>query len=292
MDFAVELKDGLVSGSGVLPILQANRPARMKLVLLSVLLSASTLLSFAQDEEWEVYMAGYEKGPGSTLVNMSYKANAPFRQYPFLLIAGVTFPDCDSTGLPAKTAFDQLYAVSDQIQAILSNYKLAGTFTYQCERMDYYYLADTAGLRNKLEPVYKNFPRLQPILKIRTDTSWEAYLSFLYPNEETQEYMANEKILLHLVKEGDNLSQPRQVDHWLYFSSSADRDRFSAYIVTEKYKIENKQLVAEARLPYQLQISRVDKVDIGAITAITTSLRKKAEQYGGDYDGWETFVIK
>lgn len=31
---------------------------------------------------------------------------------------------------------------------------------------------------------------------------------------------------------------------------------------------------------------------MGSISALTLRLRKKAKELHGDYDGWETFVIK
>ena len=78
----------------------------------------------------------------------------------------------------------------------------------------------------------------------------------------------------------------------MYFGNSADRDKFAAFIVKKKYKIESKNLIKDSKLPYQLQISRIDMVDLEAITKITLELRKKALEFRGDYDGWETFVIK
>ncbi len=95
--------------------------------------------------------------------------------------------------------------------------------------------------------------------------------------------MENEKMILNLTKAGDNLSKPRQVDYWLYFKTAADR---------EKFNLESKEYSKNSELHYQLKISRVDKVDIDSITKITTTLKKKAAGLNGDYDGWETVVIK
>lgn len=268
----------------------------IKPVILSALLLTMASPSFSQEENWDVYMANYEKGVGSTVLNMSYKTRAPLKTYPFLLITGVTFTDCDTSGLPVVTAFKQLYAISDKIKTAIDysySNKFVGTFTYQCERVDYYYLTDTSNIRNRLDSIYKNnFPDLKPIIKLREDSKWEAYLSFLYPNEETLEYMSNEKVVLHLLNAGDDLTKPRKVDHWIYFNNSADRDKFTAYVAQNKYTIESKSTSKEFKLPYQLQISRTDYVDMESITKITLELRKKALECKGDYDGWETEVIK
>ncbi len=44
--------------------------------------------------------------------------------------------------------------------------------------------------------------------------------------------------------------------------------------------------------PYKLQISRIDKVDISSISKLTLELRKQAVHCNGEYDGWETFLVK
>jgi Regulator of ribonuclease activity B/Family of unknown function (DUF695) len=267
---------------------------KQSIALLGVLLQS--LLSFSQEDHWDVYLAQYEKGAGSTLVNMSLKESAPMKQFPFLLKTGVKLINCSGDGLPAKDEFEVLYQISDKIRFVIdsmSKSKPAGTFSYQCERIDYYYINDTNSVRKLLESAYKTgFPNYKYTIDIANDQNWEAYLTFLYPNEETSEYMSNEKVVLNLNKEGDDLSKPRQVDHWIYFKTEPDRNKFITYALKEKFKVENRKYAKDSKLHYQLQISRIDHVDIESISKITIRLRKKAKEQNGEYDGWETFVIK
>ena len=57
------------------------------------------------------------------------------------------------------------------------------------------------------------------------------------------------------------------------------------------FKIESESKTKDKNYPYQLQISRIDFVDMESINNITIKLRKKANELNGEYDGWETFVI-
>ena len=261
--------------------------------LLPLLIQA--LVSFSQEDIWDVYMAQYEKGRGSTVINMSLKENAPMKQYPYLLKTGVRLIKCSEDGLPTQEELNVLNRISDRIKSIIdSNIKNipTATFSYQCERIDYYYIFDTMEIRKHLESTYQQeFPDYKYSINFRYDKNWDAYLMFLYPNEETYEYMNNEKVILNLTKAGDNLSKPRQVDHWLYFKTEADRNKFIPYVLKEKYKVESKKISKDSKLKYQLQISRIDYVDIVSISKITIELRKKAKDLNGEYDGWETFVI-
>jgi hypothetical protein len=264
------------------------------LILFGLLLQ--TLFSFSQQQNWEVYMAQYQKGPGSTLINMSLKETAPMKQFPYLLTTGVKFIDCSNEGLPVKAGLGFLNKISDTIKNII-DLKLkniaAGTFTYQCERIDYYYLADTTGIRKLLGSAYElNFPEYEYSISIRNDKEWNGYLTFLYPNEVSYEYMVNQKVLTNLTNEGDDLSEGRKVDHWLFFKTDSDRSKFIAYAEKQKFKIESENVAKESKLKYPLQISRTDNVDIKSISAITMALRKKAKELNGEYDGWETVVVK
>lgn len=257
---------------------------------------ACTTLSFAQEDNWDVYMAQYEKGAGSTIINMSLKEKAPFTNLPFLLQVSVRPIKCSKDGLPDEHEFEVLYNLSDTMKAVTDAAtvnKAAGTFSYQCERTDYYYISDTTIIRGLLQEAFKkHYPQYSFTIKLKTDADWQAYFNFLYPNEVTFEYMQNEKVILGLQQAGDNLQKPRQVDHWLYFKTELGREQFVVFATKEKFKIENKQIIKDASLQYQLHISREDRVDPDSISSITIELRKKARQLNGDYDGWETFVVK
>jgi uncharacterized protein (TIGR01619 family) len=247
-------------------------------------------------ENWDVYMAVYDNGPGSVTLNMDLVKYAPEKNLPYVLITGVTFTNCTNDGFPGKDEFNNLYNVSDKVQELvakLSKMELAGTFTYQCERLDYIYVSDTTLIRTKLAELYKlKFSNYKYSIIIQKDDKWDAYLKFLYPDEETREYMSNQKVIDQLRAGGDNLTKARQVDHWLYFSDVNDRDRFEKSIAGEGFKIESREKTNNPDKPFKLRISRTDKVDPESINAVIKILRTKAIQMNGNYDGWETFIVK
>jgi Family of unknown function (DUF695)/Regulator of ribonuclease activity B len=256
----------------------------------------SPIFFYGQKEEWDVYMAKYDKGPGSTMLNMALKRIAPIKNLPFIVVTGVKFKDCNADGFPTEKEFVTLYKVSDSVKAIMdgaTKNNLAGTFTYQCERLDYYYVADTTRIREKLRKLYDvHFKSYTPYTNIKTDKEWQFYLEFIYPNEETRETMANQKVVIKLQEAGDKLDKPRQVDHWIYFPTEKDRNCFVPYLVQHNFKIETGEKRADSKERIKLHILRTDKVDLPSINKLTLELRKEAKKCNGDYDGWETFVIK
>jgi uncharacterized protein (TIGR01619 family) len=248
------------------------------------------------DENWDAYLAAYDSGVGSTTLNMAFANAAPFKQFPFLITTGVAFTPCDSGGLPMTEQMDSLYKIQDDIQKVISSVtanKVAGTFTYRCDRLVYIYVHDTLHVRDKLVDLYENrYKKHTTYLDIKLDDIWEAYFTFLYPNEETQDYMSNQKVVDQLEEAGDNLEKPRPVDHWLYFRTEKDRDAFIESIKIDGFKIESTDLVQESEYPHQLKISNITAVDIDIISTVTLKLNKIAKEHNGDYDGWETVVVK
>ena len=254
------------------------------------------IISAGQEDVWDVYMAQYDKGAGTTLINMSLKGSAPKSEFPFIVITGVTYSRCDPKGFPFKDEFPVLYRISDSVKMTIERYTTCiqtGTFTYQCDRLDYLYVNDTSGLRKALWEMYSaSFDGYTPYINMREDKKWEGYLSFLYPNEEAQEYMKNQKVILKLQDAGDKLDKPRRVDHWAYFQTVGDRDCFVKYVEERNYKIERKEKTEIADMPYKVQIFRPDKVDNGSISRVTLELRRAADKCKGRYDGWETIVVR
>src|SRR5690606_31191733 len=123
------------------------------------------------------------------------------------------------------------------------------------------YVTDSVSIRAELSEFYKTeFPAYKYFIDIKFDPEWEAYLQFLYPNEETQEFMANEKVLAQLRQAGDDLSKPRQVDHWIYFKDNRSRNSFLGLVKSEGFSIVGKAKIKKSALPYRLHISRIDDV--------------------------------
>ena len=120
--------------------------------------------------------------------------------------------------------------------------------------------------------------------------SWD--VDSLHQNEEMTDSLKNQMKIDKLVQEGDDLSQPRQVDHWIYFKTAKDRDEFISSIKNDNFHIENSDLISANDLPFQLHLSREDHVDLVSINKVTLQLRNDAKIFGGEYDGWETLVIK
>ncbi|HKP23860.1 MAG TPA: ribonuclease E inhibitor RraB [Dongiaceae bacterium] len=102
----------------------------------------------------------------------------------------------------------------------------------------------------------------------------------------------NEDVIAVLIENGDALDQPRPIEHWAYFPTEEGRARFIAYIEPRYANIACSLNPMSAGKEYGVTFSHTGTPDADSITEITSALSLAAESCGGDYDGWETQVIR
>jgi regulator of RNase E activity RraB len=92
------------------------------------------------------------------------------------------------------------------------------------------------------------------------------------------------------------MSDDWDVSYWLYFRSPEDRDRYSKAAVRKGFKVDRKLVAqvndAKRQRRFGLTLSRFHAVDYRTINDVVLELFDLADQYAGDYDGWETSVEK
>lgn len=247
-------------------------------------------------ENWDSYLAKFEKGTGSVLLNMSLKKMAPFSSFPFLLATGVRARNCDEQGFPSSKEYISLAKLSDSVKSRVEKTTsaiLCGTFTYQCQRLDYYYIHDTAWIRAKLVRFYTEyFPGYEFFIQLKAEPGWSTYKDFLYPDEKMQDYMANQKLLMALQRAGDKLNRARPIDHTAYFPDERSVNNFLSFLVKNKFKVTARDNKGIPGFPLRLQFTRTDLPAIASLSRLTMELRSQAARCNGTYDGWETILLK
>lgn len=250
---------------------------------------------YSQSEDWEVYIAQYDDGPGSVSLNMNLFNYAPIKEMPFIVIVNVTVDNCNENGFPNNSDLLSLNKIADSVKAAIATVtqnRFAGSYTGQCERINYIYVKDSTKIRTSLKKLFFNrFSQKEYNIRIKEDKEWRAYLTFLYPNDFIKEDMTNRKIISKLINAGDDLTKKRKVEHWIYFKTKADLNRFAKYIKGKKFKIEFIKKIDNGIFPFQVTISRFDNIQLKYINQLTFELRKMANKANGKYDGWETLVI-
>jgi hypothetical protein len=246
--------------------------------------------AFGQTEQWDTYMAKYDNKPGSVMVDMGLMASAPDRRYPNLVITGPVAHNCNSLGIPSKEEIEKLEEILSATGNFLTGVTakvLAGTFTSNCQRLNYYYVKDTFGIRNALARMYnRSYRDYDYAIKIKPDPEWKTYSTFLYPDDASLNWMENDKIISRLINEGDSLKKPRDINFELYFKSDTDRKRFATYETGKGYKEGRMTESRKAPVTYAIIISKFGPVKMDEINKMTAELKADVQKYHGVYAGW------
>lgn len=207
-----------------------------------------------------------------------------------LYVLSVNLNEPSEKGLTSNKEAAALYAVEDSINDSLdNNYMFVGRITTDGMRNFFYYtesmdVSKLESLAAKFLEGYKYNINYMEEKKPR-----EFYHEFLYPNKSNGHRLSNRHLVDKLVELGDNLEKSRIVNHWIYFNSAESLTLFKEKVRKVGFQIEDQDTQDNK---YSLRISRNDFVQLHSISDVTDYLVSATEETNGDYDGWETKVIK
>ena len=223
-------------------------------------------------------------------------------QFNQLLIVKVAIKNPDDNGFPQDKEFTILEGIEDTLDEFIQMKSIVnvGRVSTDGERYFYYY-----GIfeENNVDQFLKNLSEkfdshIEYTLK--EDTEKALYWNTLYPTKEEWQLISNQTVLRDIVEQGDELTVPRRIDHWICFNDQSHLYNFSLWAKSNGFEIEEitpedeKEVEdEEEEQPYKftLQIFHTTTPQSDFIDQITLTLCKKAKEYVGDYDGWETLVI-
>lgn len=262
------------------------------LIFLFISLSGKTQ---SPNEDWVTYIQQKEKGPMVITTNLYYNfVGKP--NYKNLLLVGTSTRDCKKNGYPDELGLAKFYMLSDSISSRLDKLtknRLVGIVTYQCSGFDVYYLKDTTGVKNTIQSYLDyNYALSKNYLFLKYDKKWQYYKENLVPKDMSDAFFTNHDFLNQLVIEGDDLTKPRKVDHWINFRNERRRAKFITKIRPLDFAIDSVKLVKNQYYKYQVKISRKDSIHPEKIALLTKDLVKLSLLFNGIYDGWGTEPVK
>ena len=250
----------------------------------------SPAVTHGQTEIWDSYMSKLGDKPASILVDMGLNANAPDKRYPYLVITGPYAQKSDKKGLPEKQEINALEEILDASSNFITGITakvLAGTVTYNSQRLNYYYVKDTTGIRNAIMRMYnRSFKGYKFALSIKPDAQWLMYSTFLYPSEETQNWMENNKVMTRLLQSGDSLTKPRNIVYAACFHTDSSRVAFASFVTGTGYSIQKSLTIKSDTDPLCLIFSKFGYIKKDSVDVVTSGLKEELHKHNGVYDGW------
>jgi uncharacterized protein (TIGR01619 family) len=247
-------------------------------------------------DNWDCYFCTVDDRPASISVDLGLAGNAPVA--PLFHVACVRVPmrNPREDGLSSADEARVLWQIEDALQTQGHSDDLLGLFvgrtTSAGSRDLYFYVSSPDVWISRAKQIAPRFSTYN--LKIETweDRSWKTYFDFLMPNEEQRQRIENRRVCERLEQHGDPLLQAREIDHWIYFRERRHRDEFEANALARGYQVRACSDPSERDTRYGIQIYRVDVPSYDLIDSITIPLFQLAHECDGEYDGWETAVLK
>jgi uncharacterized protein (TIGR01619 family) len=244
---------------------------------------------------WASYFANVNDKLASIALDLDLRGQAPVKSKLHLLWVWVYLRSPKPNGLSDNREFDALAAIEDKlVQALGSacHAVQAGRITSNGRRVFYFYGADGINFDASVSLVLNDFPQYRYDSGSQDDPQWTHYLNVLYPSEEDFEKIKNSDVLAALMKHGDTLGAVRDVHHWIYFNTVAQRQHYALKAKELGYKIEGEtEREGGQPHPFGLQITRDQGVTPAQIDSAVIELFRLAKQFDADYDGWEAAVV-
>ena len=244
---------------------------------------------------WVSYFANVNDKLSSIALDLNLRGQAQLKNKPRLFWVWVYLRSAMPNGLPDDREFDALAAIEDRlVQALGRAFDAveAGRITGDGRREFFFYGPDSANLDASVSLVLKDFPQYRYDLGSRDDPQWTHYLKVLYPSGEDFQKISNSGVLAALMNEGDTLEAVRDVHHWIYFDSAAQRQEYAILAKDLGYKTESETEREGQSKPFCLQITRDQAVTSAQIDTAVIELFRLAKQFNADYDGWEAAVVR
>lgn len=244
------------------------------------------------EEQWEVYPSRVDDDFAMFAVNLGPHPDAPFDNLRWLNVIRLSFEALPS-GMPGSETNQLLYEVEDQLatRAATRGGIQVGRLTVAGRRELFFYSA-TNDADLVLGELQEEFSDLEIDTIGQLDAEWKVYFEFLYPQPVDFQRIHNQRVVRLLGEHGDIGSIPRQIDHFAYFPDEQSRKTFAREVVDQGYAVEYSEESDEGDLRFGLSFNSHGPVDLATIDRVTIALFLRAEELGGNYDGWGCSVVK
>jgi len=228
-----------------------------------------------QDEEGHVYR---------TEVDLSLSDEVPDDERPWLLWLFVKVANSEDVEF-ISFRNDLIETLDSQIEAVY-----AGTISKDgwCEL--YFYASTSKKFENITSEVMARHTKYPYERGSSKDTKWEMYQERLYPDSFEIIGMQSRHTLEALLEEGDDLSVPREVEHYFFFQTPTALQRFETSMLSQGFILKEHINDDESDYVYGVTLIKVESITPEQVNETTSMLYELVLQDHGHYEGWSTVL--
>lgn len=199
----------------------------------------------------------------------------------------------DHRGLPTNEEFAAVSAVEDQLQAFvdLSKDAFVGRITKEGERIFFIYTSRDAARWEQFRKQLSERSGYDFTLSVQPDPEHQEYWKFLYPTPDDWQVISDMAVIEAMQKAGDDENAEHKIEHFSYFRDEQSARRFIAWAVSDRFKHDPEQSGPQDDGRYGVFLYHLGVTQQTDVSHHTIALRRKAEEFGGEYDGWGASVV-
>lgn len=243
----------------------------------------------SMSDDWDFHFCQVDNKIASIFVDLGIRKEVPIKDQTDMVYLRLYLRKPREDGLTSDEEYDALNELEEELMLAASSSAATyvGRNTTDGFRDFVFYTSGREGLLSALRKVMAGHPDYTSEEGSQPDPEWQIYREFLYPSPDSFQAMQNRKIYAALEKEGDDLTTPREIDHWIYFDHWAARNRF----IEDCRKLGFEPRPSDPKDSagtFKVQIFRADVPTANTLDPVIRQLMALAQSHGGNYDGWET----
>jgi len=118
------------------------------------------------------------------------------------------------------------------------------------------------------------------------DTKWDFHYKNLLPNALELAHIQSEKIIFLLEEEGDDLSVPRLVEHYLSFTTPTQKNRFVNTMDVEGFSFKDE--IESDEFEHGIALVKEHSILSDDVKKNVEILFEAVQKEKGFYEGWST----
>ncbi|QQE12074.1 DUF695 domain-containing protein [Planctomycetota bacterium] len=210
-----------------------------------------------------------------------------------LATINVTFKYPSPTGMPHPDEYDTIRMIEEQIEAFSENNNdhYVGRITNDGQRDLYIY---TNNPQQHWQDFVAKLPEASSYTitaKVTDDSQHATYWDKLYPTSEDFRAIADLHLIRLTQEENDDNSQPRNIDHFIYFNKQLEAQPFIDWATRNNFTHLHSESHITDENQYCVRLAHRGTLELSDIIPHTITLSNQAEIHGGIYDGWETELV-
>jgi hypothetical protein len=158
--------------------------------------------------------------------------DAPLVAYPVMSYVWLAMKNPRHDGLSSSEDFEALKSLEDLLESWLTSGGSAvyvGRNTSNGFRDFYFYCVPEVDWVTRIAESMRSFSGYRYESGSRPDPEWNSYFDFPLPGNREMQSIQNRRVCDSLQRHGDELTRPRQIDHWAYFPDLACLAGFALY---------------------------------------------------------------